>query len=307
MNAGARAVVIVSGGDAISPFTTPSGGCGRGLSAGSTDTGLREGLLAAGFAVYTSPANAGPGPVTVDEGFGGFAEPPDQLPESMTVNAVGPIDSAGEHLAAFLVHLHQNWGLESVSLVGHSMGGLFSRAAVRELAATAAGPRIHSLTTLGTPWEGSFAADFAIGDIPLTAAGGDHGTETVMTEFKATNDAASSGAGEQVTHRYLAGPGGWNERQAGLLDDIPVTLIGGDYFRLEGGSPDVCPHDGLVPVDSALAEGTSAAVLPTRTTRTFPDVHSIFFADAFGLAWDRALTWDPAVLAAVVTSLRTPI
>lgn len=33
-----RVVVMVSGGGAISPFTTPTAGCASGLSAGSTDT-----------------------------------------------------------------------------------------------------------------------------------------------------------------------------------------------------------------------------------------------------------------------------
>ena len=56
-----HAVVIVSGGDAISPFTTPTDGCAAGQAAGSTDTALRDALLGAGIPVFTSPANAGPG------------------------------------------------------------------------------------------------------------------------------------------------------------------------------------------------------------------------------------------------------
>mgnify|MGYP000706350845 CR=1 FL=1 len=94
-----RGVVIVSGGGAISPFTTPTAGCAVGLSAGSTDTGLREALLGAGLAVWTSPANVGRGPVTNDPEANGFDEAPEQLPASLTVNAAGTIDTAGEHLA----------------------------------------------------------------------------------------------------------------------------------------------------------------------------------------------------------------
>lgn len=51
-----RTVVIVSGGDAVSPFTTTTQGCGRGLSAGNTDTALREALIEVGMTVFTAPA-----------------------------------------------------------------------------------------------------------------------------------------------------------------------------------------------------------------------------------------------------------
>ncbi len=56
-----HAVVIVSGGDAVSPFTTPQQACASGLAAGNTDTALRQHLLDAGYVVYTSPAMAGRG------------------------------------------------------------------------------------------------------------------------------------------------------------------------------------------------------------------------------------------------------
>jgi triacylglycerol lipase len=59
-----HAVVVVSGGDATSPFTTPEQACATGLAAGNTDTAIREFLLKQGYTVYTSPAMAGRGPVT---------------------------------------------------------------------------------------------------------------------------------------------------------------------------------------------------------------------------------------------------
>ena len=40
--AGTRAVVIVSGEGSITPFTTPSLACKRGLAAGNTATALRS-------------------------------------------------------------------------------------------------------------------------------------------------------------------------------------------------------------------------------------------------------------------------
>ena len=49
------AVVIMSGGDAVSPFTTPDLACAVGLAAGNTATALRDRLLAEGHQVYTAP------------------------------------------------------------------------------------------------------------------------------------------------------------------------------------------------------------------------------------------------------------
>ena len=303
MPAVGHAVVIVSGGDAISPFTTPDDGCRSGLSAGSTDTALREALLSAGMPVFTSPATAGLRQAVSDPGFGGFAEPPLVLPEEMTVDATGPIDDAGGCLATFLAWLSREHGVMSVDLVGHSMGGLFSRAAIRELATDSVAPAVRRLVTIGTPWQGGFAADFAAGDLPLAAADADADTESIMAEFAQESATSSTGAGEQVTRRYLVDPGGWKDRQSGVLDAIPVTVIGGDYFRHDGGNPAVWPHDGLVTLVSALAVGVPASVLPAHTSHAFPDVHSIYFADRFGLPWESALTWDPAVHRIVVDAL----
>lgn len=297
-------VVIVSGGAAVSPFTTPTAGCAHGLSAGSTDTGLREGLLAAGFAVYTSPANVIDRPVTADADFGGFAEPPEVLPVELTVNAVGAIDDAGERLASFLSFLAEREDFDEVHLVAHSMGGLFSRAAIRVLRDRGSALRIASLTTLGTPWNGSYAADHANGDLPLSVAGGDPATERIIADFITLRGGASGGAAEQVTRRYLAGADGWNERQAGVLDGIPLTIIAGDHFHLDGGDPVAWPHDGLVQLSSATAHGVSAAVASPRRVLVVHDVHSIYFTEPFGLPWARALTWDPVVLEAVVEALQ---
>jgi len=128
-----RALVIVSGGDAESPFTTPQQACASGLAAGNSDTALREHLLAAGHMVFTSPAKSGPGTIAASLGFGGFADGPDPLPAVLTVNSVGDIDQAGHNLAAFWMYLQQTYGVTELDVVGHSMGGLFARAAIRVL------------------------------------------------------------------------------------------------------------------------------------------------------------------------------
>ncbi len=107
-----RAVVIMSGGDAVSPFTTPDHACGRGLAAGNTDTALREFLLAHGHQVFTAPAQNGRGVVRdTDPGsLSSFGDQPEVLGEQHTVSSDGDID-----------------------LAGHSNGGLFARSAIRTM------------------------------------------------------------------------------------------------------------------------------------------------------------------------------
>jgi hypothetical protein len=148
------AVVIVSGGDATTPFTGPDQACATGLAAGNTDTALREYLLGKGYTVYTSPAMAGRGQVVDQTGFGPFGVCPITLPENMTVDSTGSIDTAAEHLARFLNWLHTDRGVNEVDFVGHSMGGLYSRAAIRVLASTNSQLKVRSLTTIGTPLAG---------------------------------------------------------------------------------------------------------------------------------------------------------
>lgn len=298
-----RAVVIVSGGGAISPFTTPAAGCGVGLSAGSTDTGLREALLGAGLRVFTSPANVGRRPVSNDPEANGFDAAPETLPSELTVNSAGPIDTAGEHLARFFSFLAEREGLDTVDVVAHSMGGLFTRAAMRELRAAGHPLRFASLVTIGTPWQGSFVAEAANGLIDMSVTAGDSRTERIIDDFKVLLGDVSEGAGTQVVSQFLAGPDGWNERQGDVLRDTPVTLIAGDWFQVDGGDPAAWPHDGLVQWTSAMAHGVSSDVVAPVATHTFPDVHSIFFADQFELPWHRALTWNPDVFDVVVGAI----
>lgn len=52
-----RAVVLVSGTAATTPFTTPTSACRTGYSAGNTWAYLRDSLVARGFPVYTAPAS----------------------------------------------------------------------------------------------------------------------------------------------------------------------------------------------------------------------------------------------------------
>jgi hypothetical protein len=62
-----------------------------------------------------------------------------------------------------------------------------------------------------------------------------------------------------------------------------------------------------VALGSALATGVPAEVAEIRRTAVFDDVHSIFFANALGLPWERAITWDPAVFATLDELLPHPV
>lgn len=291
-----HAVVIVSGGDATSPFTTPEQACTTGLAAGNTDTAIREFLLGEGYAVYTSPAMAGRGPVAPQTGFGPFADCPVTLPENMTVNSTGSIDTAGERLARFLNYLHTDKGVNEVDLIGHSMGGLYSRAAIRLLSTTGFPTHVRSLTTIGTPWQGSYLSDYANDTVPLSDCLGDRLCEDGMKGFKTEVLRLVSGSGREVNQAYLMGDDGWNAYQAGVLDKIPVVLIGGGRFTKDGKvNPAVWPNDGIVALQSALAKDVDDSVLPHRKCYTFDDTHSIYVSSLAKLSETTALTWDPRV------------
>jgi pimeloyl-ACP methyl ester carboxylesterase len=247
---------------------------------------------------------AGRGPVTPQTGFGPFADCPITLPENMTVNSTGSIDTAGEHLARFLTHLHTDKGVTDVDLVAHSMGGLYSRAAIRVLNTT--NPQIHirSLTTVGTPWQGGYLADYANGDIPLSDCLGDQLCEDGMNAFKAEVLRLVSGSGREVTQAWLLCKDGWDEYQSGVLDNIPVVLIGGDRFTKDGKvNPAVWPNDGIVATQSALAKDVSDSVLPHRKCYTFDDTHSIYVSNLAKLPEQTGLTWDPRVFDVLRTAI----
>jgi pimeloyl-ACP methyl ester carboxylesterase len=307
-----RAVVIMSGGAAVSPFTTPTQACSSEegfLSAGNTDTALRDFLLAEGKQVYTAPAMAPWGPVAEPDptSFGPFKDCPVVLPESMTVMSAGDIDAAGEKLARFVNYLHTEYGVTDVDFVGHSNGGLFSRAATRILKQTDAPVTVRSITMLGTPNDGSVPGSYTWGEFQKADCRGVVFCETFnenWLEYAAQNDL---GLNREDTFKYLDGQSGWNNAQEGYLDGIPVTLLGGAAFTADGGNPTMWPNDGITSRYSAWASGVPDAVIPWRACWVGPLTHSIFVTDAYNQTvgvnppWDRqtALTWNSDALARV--------
>lgn len=299
------AVVIVSGGDAVSPFTTPAAACATGLAAGNTNTYLREQLLGAGFEVYTAPTMNARG-LVVDadpDSFGAFGGQPEVLPAHMTVISNGDIDNAGEHLARFVDYLRETYGVTEVAFVGHSNGGLFSTAATRVLRDTGSPVRVRSIVTLGTPWMGTMPLRVAYGEVPEEALLGDETALAIVKALHAHADETDIGLARQNTYKYLLGDDGWLASQAGVLDDVPVLLIGGTWLAHDGGDPEVWPFDGFVASHSALAKGVPAEVIPQRQERSFRVSHSIFVADALGEPWETGMTWNPEVLEAVAAHL----
>lgn len=303
-----RAVVLVSGGGAVSPFTTPTQGCSTApgfLSAGNTDTGLREYLLARGRQVYTAPAMDDWGPVRepAPDSFGPFADAPAVLPDTMTVMSTGDIDNAGEKLHRFLCHLSDTYTVNEIDLVGHSNGGLYARSAIRLAKATGAPWSVRSLITLGTPHCGSVPGRMTLGELTAKDAMGDAFTEKLMELWPRYALTADKGLNVQDTEHYLMGASGWNAAQGRALDGIPVTLLGGGYFTAEGGNPSMWPYDGLVSIHSAWAQGVADEVMPIRSTWSAPLTHSIFVSNAAGIDWQTALTWNAGALARVDQAL----
>lgn len=285
-----RAVVIVSGGAAISPFTTPTSACRTGYAAGSTDTFMRNYLLKQGYRVFTSPAMAGLGRVAEQPAEGGpFGNCPKALPSYMTVDSTGDIDLAGVHLSNFLLHLHSRYGITSVDLVAHSMGGLYSRSAIAYLKDLKSPITVNTLTTMGTPWDGTFFAnpkqandpnsacdDFAVCTSLLQVFG--LKAPVVLVEDKPTNL-------DEL-----------NVQAAGVLKGIPVTMIAGDAFTKAGGDPDIWPNDGIVAETSAFGETASDAAINHRRCYLYSGgTHSIYISKEAGLADSTAITWNPTV------------
>lgn len=301
-----EAVVVVSGFAAQSPFTTPTEACTSGLAAGLSDTGLREALLAAGYNVYTSPAQVGTGQITRFDGQGPFSDCPTPLPEDLTVNALEPIDASGKRLSAFINYLNSEYGVDTVDIVAHSMGGLFSRSAIKAIKDGGSPVTVRSFVTIGTPWEGSFSNDMATGAIPKNDCAGQESCTYVLEQVEKARASGQVGSAAQLTSAFLNGTDGkpgWNDAQGDALAGIPVTLFAGDRLTVANGNPLVWPNDGLVAQHSALATNVSDTVLPHRACVIRPDVHSAFFTTSLKLPQDRALTYDPVVMHGVIDAL----
>jgi len=167
-------VVLVSGFTTSTPFSTPDPSC-AGQEGDTWSLSVAPALKAAGYPVFTAPegpnsdGNAPGNAPSPCVGPGQQAPPPD-----VTVNTGGEADKNGQRLGQFLAFLNQDYGVTDVQLVGHSDGGIWSRSAITQTT-NYPGVTITSLTTLGTPHEGSFVADLALGIGGLDCQSGGNG------------------------------------------------------------------------------------------------------------------------------------
>lgn len=288
-----KAVVIVSGGAAVSPFTTPKSACKTGYAAGSTDTYMRDYLLAKGYKVFTSPAMAGYGPVPAeaDVAAGPFSDCPKALPEYMTVNSTGDIQLAGVHLANFVEYLRRQYGIRQVHFVAHSMGGLYSRSAIQYLQQTKSKVKALSLTTLGTPWQGAPFANPTDPNNPLSGCDGQEICTFMLSVFAKEAPIIQVELNREQMKKL-------NDYNAGVLERTPVTVIGGNAFTKSGGDPNIWPNDGIVDLASAMAQDVPDSVIPHRRCHVYEGgTHSIWVSNHVSprLPEDTAITWNATV------------
>jgi triacylglycerol lipase len=275
-----EAVVLVSGFDTQTPFTTPDPSC-NGMEGEAWDppTGVAAALKAAGKKVFTAPVHqAGGNGLTPCDPDGPAP------PQSDYIDSNGEVDANGAALAGLLAFLRDNYGVQRVELVGHSDGGLWSRSAISQDGAYA-GVSVLSLTTLGTPHTGSFIADLAIDTEGAKCEGESELLRLLClglrTSVEAIVDDLGQSTTEELTNDYLAT---WNPLQT--IGKCPVTGIAGTFLG-GGGSgeapfPYYVPDDGLVGEASALARSAQdidghtipAPPIPNfRAGGTYPVVH----------------------------------
>jgi pimeloyl-ACP methyl ester carboxylesterase len=284
-----RAIVMVSGGGAISPFTTSKSACKAGFAAGVTDTHIRAFFIKKGYRVFTAPAMGGRGKVVEDTSPTGFSKCPKPLPAFMTVNSNGPIELSGVSVANFVAYLHRNYGINQVDFISHSMGGLYTRSAIHYMHATGSPVKVLSLNTLGTPWGGTIFADSPDPADPRAACDGFDICLSLLDVF-------SAAAPDIVTETKAAYVAQLLSDNASVLKKIPVTLIAGDYFQKPAGTARVWPNDGIVTVSSALAGPVPDNAINHRRCHLLSGAtHSIYISRQAGLADNTGITWNDQV------------
>ena len=276
----ANAVVLVSGFTTSTPFSTSAPAC-AGKEGSTWSPSVAPALKVAGQLVFTAPEAEGAKAPAPCVGSGQAAPP-----ASATIDTGGDADTNGLALASFLAFLRDQYAVTTVQLVGHSDGGIWSRSAITQSSAYATGLAVQSLTTLGTPHTGSFAADLVEAMNGSTCDFSNEIEQAICDAFEDVLDVMSKELGPEalaeLTYTYMAT---WNPRQT--MGSCAVTTVAGDYVNI----PYVgwlLPsyynrNDGVVGLASGLAqssttlEGTPipAPVFPNHVNGgTFDVVHS---------------------------------
>jgi pimeloyl-ACP methyl ester carboxylesterase len=273
------AIVLVSGFSSSQPFSSSTPAC-AGQEGAAFSPNVAPTLKAAGLIVFTAPegqeANAPP-PCT----GGGPAPPSDTV-----IDTSGDLDENGGALARLIAFLRDAYGVTSVQLVGHSDGGLWSRAAIAQDSAYA-GVRIQSLNTVASPHTGSFVADAAIlaesidcGAVPDRRTR--QACKSLSGAARLISDLGGPTAISELTYTYM---GTWAARQP--FGDCPVTVFDGIAFSVPGPVSQIPryynPSDGVVGQASALAQASrsqAGGLIPAPGFRqvivggTFDAVHT---------------------------------
>jgi triacylglycerol lipase len=299
------AVVMVSGYNSASSFTTPDPSCeGQEGDTWSNPDGPAAALRAAGFQVFTAPVKHGSDPLGAPCAPGAAPVPP----AADSIDSYGDNDVNGAAFASFLAFLRDQYGVQTVQLVAHSDGGNWSRSAMTQDGAFN-GLAVESLTTLGTPYTGSMVADFATelrdGRCDFSDDTEQDLCEALLVVIKQVYGDMGPTTIEQLTHAYLEP---WNREQT--IGACPVTTIAGtglDIPLIPFSYYD--PSDGLVGKASALAQSSfdlphlstiPAPDIPNlRSGGTFPVVH----APSLGFISKANLLNTPAISSKVVSVL----
>jgi pimeloyl-ACP methyl ester carboxylesterase len=294
-----RAVLLVSGVESTSPFSTPAASCaGKEGPAWGIHDGVAPALKAAGFSVYTAPVRDGP-----------LKSPPPscakRAPSSSTwLNSKGDIDANGAALNRLLAFLYRTYHVDTVTLVGHSDGGLWSRAAI---ATHESKPTIDGLVTLGTPYTGSFVAD--IGSLLTNLACGGADPTCVLAQNVARGLVTLLGpsAIEELSSSFLAT---WNPQVQ--IGRCRVTAIQGTAIRPAALPPSqprlsdyYAPSDGLVGKSSAANQASWAldgTRIPATSIPGLVNGGAFFAYHVPGLGNPSELN-DPAINAAIVRAV----
>jgi triacylglycerol lipase len=305
---GTSAVVFVSGFTSTTPFSTPAcPASGRGPTWGNA-AGPPAAVAAAGLPVFTAPVGAKGGAAPASCLGGAY---PDVPGNADTIDSDGGLAHNQAALVGFLTFLSTAYGITSVQLVGHSDGGLWSRAAITQFTTGTSPLTVTNLMTLGTPHTGAYSADLAEA---VNADGGScadlpAGVERdICDAFFATVSVVIGQLGktatEELTSTWLEQ---WNPT---TTIGCPVTTVAGDHvgFTLPGLGY-YSPNDVLVGEDSALAKATpllGISAPPFTPTYPSPDVFDVVHSPSFAFITPANLLDTAAISSAVVTAVQSP-